>query len=53
MSTESDETITEPGVNQLLTHIRENPLAYAVGVLILQQLGLLTKAATQLQGVCF
>lgn len=48
-----DETTTEPEVNQFLNHIKENPVAYAVGVLILQQLGWLTKAATELQGMCF
>ena len=41
------------GVAGLLEHVRENPGAYMLGLLILQQAGLLGQAASQLQGVCF
>lgn len=41
------------GVAGLLEHVRENPVAYMLGLLILQQAGLLGQAASQLQGVCF
>jgi hypothetical protein len=41
------------GIAGLLEHVRENPVAYMLGLLILQQAGLLGQAASQLQGVCF
>ena len=41
------------GVAGLLEHVRENPVVYMLGLLILQQAGLLGEAASQLQGVCF
>ena len=41
------------GVAGLLEHVRENPVVYMLGLLILQQAGLLGQAASQLQGVCF
>lgn len=36
-----------------MVHVRENPVVYMLGLLILQQAGLLGQAASQLQGVCF
>lgn len=51
----SDEVVENnpSGIASLLQHVRENPVAYAIGLLVLQQMGLLGQAASQLQGVCF
>jgi hypothetical protein len=49
----SEETQSFSPMAQALAHIKENPAAYAVGLLILQQLGWISKATTELQGVCF
>lgn len=52
----NEETETQPATSQLTTaisHIKENPVAYAIGVLVLQQLGWLTKVTSELQGMCF
>jgi len=51
----SDEIVEDKptGIAGLLEHVRENPVAYAIGLLVLQQMGLLGQAASQLQGVCF
>ncbi len=54
MSDVNDEDIAgTTGVASALEHIKENPIAYMLGLLVLQQAGLLAQAATQLQGVCF
>ncbi len=37
----------------VIAHMKENPVAYAVGVLILQQLGWLAQATSHVQGMCF
>jgi hypothetical protein len=47
------DTPKSSGVAGLLEHVRENPVVYMLGLLILQQAGLLGQAASQLQGVCF
>ena len=44
---------TTKGIAGLLEHVRDNPVAYMLGLLILQQAGLLGQAVGQLQGVCF
>lgn len=41
------------GMAAILDHVKQNPVAYMLGLLILQQAGLLGQAASQLQGVCF
>ena len=38
---------------QIVESFKENPVAYMLGLLVLQQLGYLGEAATKLQGVCF
>lgn len=40
-------------LSSMIAHIKENPAAYAVGVLVLQQLGWLATLTSELQGVCF
>lgn len=52
LSDEVDE-VKATGIAGLLEHVRENPVAYMLGLLILQQAGLLSQAAGQLSGVCF
>ena len=52
LSDDVDE-IKPTGIAALLDNVKENPVAYMLGVLILQQAGLLTQAASQLQGMCF
>jgi hypothetical protein len=52
----SEEQVPEDTTSQLssmIAHIKENPAAYAVGVLVLQQLGWLATLTSELQGVCF
>jgi len=52
----SEEQVPEETTTQLssmISHIKENPAAYAVGVLVLQQLGWLATLTSELQGVCF
>ena len=51
----SDEIVEDKptGIAGLLEHVRDNPVAYMLGLLILQQAGLLSQAAGQLSGVCF
>lgn len=41
------------GIGHLITLAKENPIPVMLGVLIAQQLGWLTTAASQLHGVCF
>lgn len=54
MSNEHDEVMpASGGVATLIEHVKDNPVAYMLGLLILQQAGLLGQAASQLQGVCF
>lgn len=52
LSDDIEET-TPSGVAGLMVHVRENPVAYMLGLLILQQAGLLGQAVSQMQGVCF
>jgi hypothetical protein len=52
LSDEIDE-VKPTGIAGLLEHVKENPVAYMLGLLILQQAGLLSQAAGQLSGVCF
>jgi hypothetical protein len=40
-------------VQSLVDSFKENPVAYMLGLLVLQQLGYLGEAASKLQGVCF
>ena len=51
----SDEIVEDKptGVAALLENVKENPVVYMLGVLVLQQAGLLAQAAGQLQGMCF
>jgi len=51
----SDEGIedTPTGIAALLENVKENPVVYMLGVLVLQQAGLLSQAASQLHGMCF
>lgn len=52
-STNSTDSAGASGVAHLLNHVKENPVAYMIGLLILQQMGWLSQATTQLSGVCF
>lgn len=52
-----DGTTLESGVKigqgqLVMTHVRENSVAYMIGALILQQLGWLNEALGMAQGVC-
>lgn len=48
------EDVTETtSIQSMIAHMKENPVAYAVGVLILQQLGWLAQATSHVQGMCF
>jgi len=49
---EEQQTQTSIG-RQIVDSFKENPVAYMLGLLVLQQLGYLGEAATKLQGVCF
>jgi hypothetical protein len=53
LSDDVDDIAKPTGIAGLLDHVKENPVLYMVGLLVLQQAGLLSQAATQLQGVCF
>jgi len=51
----SDEVVEDKptGIAALLENVKENPVLYMLGVLVLQQAGLLAQAASQLQGMCY
>lgn len=52
-SVEEEIETTTTSFQSMIAHMKENPVAYAVGVLILQQLGWLAQATSHVQGMCF
>jgi len=50
---ENEMTGKSAGVGALVQSFKENPVAYMLGLLVLQQAGLLSQATTHLSGVCF
>jgi hypothetical protein len=52
-SENSTDSSSAAGIGHLFQLAKENPIPVMLGVLIAQQMGWLTYAATELHGVCF
>lgn len=53
MKTEAIESVVQAGrMAMIIDHVRQNNIAYLIGVLISYQMGLLDKVVTHGQGIC-